>query len=79
MCKVLDKESEIFGSMNMIFARDFAQLPPSTDQGSLYSQSIESIIYTINIYKRQEASIGKVVWHQFTTMVILQQNMRQHL
>lgn len=77
MCKVLGKDTEPFGGINMIFAGDFAQLPPPAGTGALYAQTVESVIHTTNSYKKQEASIGKAVWHQFTTVVILRQNMRQ--
>lgn len=77
MCKLLDNETEAFGGKNMIFAGDFAQLPPPVNNGSLYSGTVHSVIYTISAYRAQEAAIGKALCHQFTTVVILRQNMQQ--
>lgn len=61
----------------MIFAGDFAQLPPSAGFGALYSHTVDSVIHTTHSYKKQEVSIDKAVWHQFTTAIILRENMRQ--
>ena len=60
----------------MVFAGDFAQLPPAVggEGVSLYSRSIGSIASS---KKSQEEAIGKALWHQVTTVVILRQNMRQ--
>ena len=57
----------------MVFPGDFAQLPPAVggEGVSLYSCSIGSIASSM------EEAIGKAVWHQVTTVVILRQNMRQ--
>lgn len=59
----------------MIFAGDFAQLPPAIGQehASLYSRTVG----TTSSPQDQEAAIGKALWHQITTVVILEQNMRQ--
>lgn len=77
MCKSLDNEADPFGGKNMIFAGDFAQLPPVSSGRALYSHTIDSVIHTDQSHIQQEASLGKAVWHQFTTVVILRQNMRQ--
>ena len=61
----------------MIFAGDFAQLPPAMNKASLYSQSVHTQIQARMGVKQQEATIGKALWHQITTVVILRQNMRQ--
>ena len=67
-----------FGGLDMIFAGDFAQLPHVIGQehASLYSQ-------TVGINPKslcdQEAAMGKALWHQVTTVVILQKNMRQKM
>ncbi|KAF9455408.1 hypothetical protein BDZ94DRAFT_1205770 [Collybia nuda] len=60
----------------MIFAGDFAQLPPviGGEYASLYSRTVGSRSTTL---KDQEATIGKAIWHQITTVVILRTNMRQ--
>ncbi|KAH7907982.1 hypothetical protein BJ138DRAFT_973005, partial [Hygrophoropsis aurantiaca] len=68
-----------FGGVNVIFAGDFAQLPPAgkgNEAGSLYSGRVGLARRTV---RDQEAAIGKAMWHQITTVVILRQNMRQTL
>ena len=65
-----------FGGLNMVFSGDFAQLPPAVggEHVSLYSKSIGAVA---SDRKSQEEAIGKALWHQITTVVILRQNMRQ--
>ena len=65
-----------FGGMSMIFASDFAQLPPviGHEHAALYSRTVGKIATSL---RSQEAAIGKALWHQVTTMVILRENMRQ--
>ena len=65
-----------FGRLNMIFAGNFAQLPPviSQEHASLYSCMIGRNTTSLH---DQEASIRKALWHQVTTIVILHQNMHQ--
>ncbi|PPR03975.1 hypothetical protein CVT26_001082 [Gymnopilus dilepis] len=60
----------------MVFSGDFAQLPPAVggENVSLYSNTIGSVA---GHEKSQEEAIGKALWHQITTVVILRQNMRQ--
>ncbi len=67
----------MFGGMNMIFAGDFAQLPPviGSENAALYR--LDNGMYATN-KKGQEAALGKAIWHQVTTVVILRQNMRQN-
>ncbi|SJL05834.1 uncharacterized protein ARMOST_09170 [Armillaria ostoyae] len=74
MC--LNKPELPFGGMNMIFAGDFAQLPPAIggERASLYGPT--DGIFASN-RKSQEMAMGKAIWHQVTTVVILRQNMRQ--
>ncbi|KAK0421549.1 hypothetical protein EV421DRAFT_1726886 [Armillaria borealis] len=74
MC--LNKPDLPFGGMNMIFAGDFAQLPPAIggERASLYSPN-EGMFVTSK--KAQETTMGKAIWHQVVTVVILRQNMRQ--
>ncbi len=62
--------------MNMIFAGDFAQLPPviGGENSALYSP-IKGLFASSK--KSQEAALGKAIWHQVTTVVILHQNMCQ--
>lgn len=71
--KVFDQP---FGGMNMIFAGDFAQLPPTTGV-SLYNNSVAGRLDVNMSLRQQENTIGKLLWQQVTTVVILKENMRQ--
>ncbi|KAF8574351.1 hypothetical protein K439DRAFT_1312009, partial [Ramaria rubella] len=64
-----------FGGMNMILCGDFAQLPPVRAK-ALYSPDVGHL-NTRATTKEQENTMGKAIWHQFTTVVILRENMRQ--
>src|SRR6202795_4030000 len=71
------KEYELpFGGMNFIFAGDFAQLLP-VGGASLYSGSVGTQVHSGLRPQDQEAAVGKALWHQVTTVVILRENMRQ--
>ena len=61
----------------MIFAGDFAQLPPPVSGKPFYSHEVGQVIHRTHSHLEQKASIGKALWHQFTTVVILKENMRQ--
>ncbi|KAK0189188.1 hypothetical protein F5146DRAFT_933658 [Armillaria mellea] len=75
LCLVLGVNHKPFGGLNMIFAGDFAQLPPIQGKNtSLYGQKIGE---RSGSKCSQEQAMGKSLWHQVTTMVILQENMRQ--
>ena len=76
LAKVMSNTEDPFGGLNMIFAGDFAQLPPAIGQehASLYSRTVGSNPRSL---RDQEAAIGKALWHQVTTVVILRENMRQ--
>ena len=76
LARVFDRADIPFGGLNMIFSGDFAQLPPAIggEHVSLYSRSIGVIASDM---KSQEESVGKALWHQITTVVILRVNMRQ--
>jgi len=65
-----------FGGINMIFAGDFAQLPPVGGQ-SLYKETVGTSVDASQSLHGQQSAIGKALWHQVTTVVILRQNMRQ--
>lgn len=65
-----------FGGMNVILAGDFAQLPPVFGS-NLYDGKIENFVNARMSIRDQETVIGKLLWHQITTVVILTQNMRQ--
>lgn len=77
MCEALKNEGQAFGGVNMIFAGDFALLPPFGKGHSLYSHTAGTVIHHTNSYKDQTVSMGKALWHQVTTVVILRENMRQ--
>jgi hypothetical protein len=76
LARVFDCAHVPFGNLNMVFSGDFAQLPPALggENVSLYSRTIGSISTDI---KSQEEAVGKALWHQMTTVVILRENMRQ--
>jgi hypothetical protein len=76
LARALNRPEVQFGGMNMIFAGDFAQLPPAIggERVSLYSRTIGA---TGTDQKSQEEAIGKALWHQVSNVVILRQNMRQ--
>ena len=76
LANVMNNTEEPFGGLNMIFAGDFAQLPPAIGQehASLYSRTVGLNPRSL---RDQEAAIGKALWHQITTVVILRENMRQ--
>lgn len=66
-----------FGGKSIVLAGDFAQLPPIEGSNvSLYSHVIG---YRDSRKKEedQRKAMGKSLWHQFTDVVILRQNMRQ--
>ena len=57
-----------FGGVNMIFAGDFAQLPPvlGGESHALYSGIIGNRVYSSLTHYDQESAIGKALWHQIT-------------
>jgi Helitron helicase-like domain at N-terminus/PIF1-like helicase len=76
LCKARNVTDIPFGGVNMIFAGDFAQLAPVGGQ-SLYQNNVGTSIDASQTLKGQQAAIGKALWHQITTVVILRENMRQ--
>ena len=76
LARILNNLDTPFGGMNMIFAGDFAQLPPAIggEHASLYSRTVRS--NPTSLYD-QQATIGKALWHQVTTVVLLRENMQQ--
>jgi len=61
----------------MVFSGNFAQLLLAVggEHVSLFSRTIGTVSTDM---KSQEEVIGKALWHQITTVVILHQNMRQN-
>ena len=76
LAKALNEHESPFGGINFIFAGDFAQLPPVGGK-TLYSNVVSTQLNAGLTLRDQEAAIGKALWHQITTVVILRQNMRQ--
>ncbi len=83
MCKISERLADVlqnaedpFGGINIVFAGDFAQLPPAIGNGgqSLYTHKLALVATTL---PEQIKIAGKALWHQVTTVVILRQNMRQ--
>ena len=44
---------------------------------SLYHCNVDSVVHTTYSLNKQQAAIGKALWHQFTIVVMLKQDMRQ--
>lgn len=70
LARATGSKDQPFGGKNVIFAGDFAQLPPVVGQ-ALYAAS------PTQGKSMQECVIGRALWHQVVTVVILRQNMRQ--
>ena len=81
LAKAFNEPNKPFGGLNMIFSGDFSQLPPvgGGESISLYSGSIGTQIHSGLSHYGQESAIGKALWHQVTTVVLLRKNMRQKL
>jgi hypothetical protein len=75
--KARGEHNDAFGGLNFIFAGDFAQLAPAMGAAPLYSGNVGTQLHSSQTVGNQEASIGKALWHQVTTVVILRENMRQ--
>lgn len=65
-----------FGGINMIYAGDFAQLPP-TGGTRLFNGSLPLTTANVNQLSVQNAILGRGLWHRVTTVVMLRKNMRQ--
>ncbi|KAF5381447.1 hypothetical protein D9757_009020 [Collybiopsis confluens] len=72
LAKIKNNSDAPFGKMSMVFAGDFAQLPPIGGESvSLYTQKSTS-----TTLDGQKKAIGKALWHQVINVVILRKNMR---
>ena len=60
-CHALRNDGQPFGGINMTFAGDFAQLPPSMGGSALYDYRVGHTVHTTNSHCKQEGSIGKAV------------------
>ncbi|KAJ6628104.1 hypothetical protein B0H10DRAFT_1778674 [Mycena sp. CBHHK59/15] len=76
LAKIRNIHDTPFGGMNMIFAGDFAQLAP-TSGAALYGEKVLKTCDANMSARDQEATLGKILWHQITMVVILRENMRQ--
>jgi hypothetical protein len=65
-----------FGGLSAIVGGDFAQLPPVSGR-ALYDGCIALRTTDKMTPQAQSAILGRILWHQFTTVVLLRQNMRQ--
>ncbi len=74
--KAFGDPTTCFGGKSVILAGDFAQLAPAGRSPALYSDRVGAWLASSNL-SSQRSAIGKAVWHQFTTVVLLRQNMRQ--
>jgi hypothetical protein len=45
MCMALKIDNKVFGGKNMIFAGDFAQLPPPGVSPPLYSHNVSTVLH----------------------------------
>ena len=69
--KALRVHDKPFVGINFIFAGDFAQLPSACSGASLYSGGIGTQLHSGQSIAQQESAIGKALWHQIMTVVIL--------
>ncbi|KAJ7120678.1 hypothetical protein C8R43DRAFT_867461, partial [Mycena crocata] len=65
-----------FGGINMVFAGDFAQLPP-VGQVRLFAHLEKKAISRAATKSGQKVVFGKLLWLTVDTVVMLTQNMRQ--
>lgn len=81
MAKAFNIHDAPFGGKNIIFAGDFAQLPPVNGRecALLYSGTISVYAHSSLSIFNQESAIGKALWHQITTVVTLRENMHQSI
>ncbi|PPQ97805.1 hypothetical protein CVT26_012849 [Gymnopilus dilepis] len=75
LCEIRNNSHEIFGGMNVIILGDFAQLSPVF--GSPLYDGSTTFLAPRSKVRDQEDFLGRAIWHQFTTVIMLTQNMRQ--
>lgn len=68
---VLGRSEEAFRGLNMVFAGDFVQLPPVGGQ-PLFVGKVKG---GKMMYWDQQEAIGRALWQQTTTVVMLRKNM----
>jgi hypothetical protein len=68
--------TDLFGGMSIIFAGDFAQLPPVLDT-KLYTHLDHKKLHA-DTQAGQKMTFGKLLWRSVRTVVILTEQMRQH-
>ena len=72
LCRAMGKQDKPFGGLNVIVAGDFAQLaPPGQSSKSLYNGNVGTNISIATNPTGQKNILGKVLWHHFTTVVLL--------
>lgn len=77
LCLAMNLPLDAFAGKHIIMSGDFAQLPPAGEaKQSLYNSKVGSRS-SASTLRGQKASIGRALWHHFTTVVILRQSMRQ--
>lgn len=77
LCEAFNKPMSAFGGKHVVFAGDFGQLQPAGWGATcLYSNKTPLDSLALNTEGLMKA-LGKSVWHQFTTVVILRENMHQ--
>ncbi|OJT04379.1 hypothetical protein TRAPUB_4922, partial [Trametes pubescens] len=76
LAKAIIDSGHTFAGKRVILAGDFAQLAPAGKSPPLYSTSVGPWSSSASA-SAQNNAIGKALWHQFTTVVLLRENMRQ--
>ena len=76
LAQITGRHDVPFGGINIVLAGDFGQLPPVFGS-PLFDGLVERYVNSRMSVRSQETVIGKVLWHQITTVVILVENMRQ--
>jgi hypothetical protein len=76
LSKTRQRHDSPFGAFNIIFAGDFAQLPP-VGGFPLYHPLLNLKGHTRMTRNMQKSAMARALWHQVLTVVILRENMRQ--